>query len=150
MSEEKPHTFTLNGKNFRGRYLDPDKSLDALQLLAPALSEVLGNLPSKEDAGNEIAVFSKITQGVLGKFKALPEAAPFFLPVYEVEVQHSTDGPPVWLPLATQKEQIFKGKALLYVAFLVAAITKEYGSFLREGGLNMLRELGAACGFQMT
>ena len=140
--DEKPHIFELSGTRFRGAFLAPDKSLECLTILGPAIAEVIGKLP--DGKGDEIEAFKQIAGAVFMRFESLPKASKFFVPAYEVEVEHGEGK--AWLPL-NAKQDIFQGKALLFVAFLITAIKKEYGDFLQGSGLSMLQDLGGALGF---
>lgn len=147
---EKNLQFTLAGNTFSGSHLSPEKSLECLALLAPAFASILDNLDAKElqEAPDGLSLVANALQGALLQFDALPKAAKYFEPCYDVLLDH--EGASVPLPLATQKDRVFGGKGLLYAGFLIGAITKEYLAFLQEGGLNMLQDLGALYGFKMT
>lgn len=144
---EKPLSFELAGNQFRGSHLDPVKSLECLTLIAPAIGDVLDGLQITEGQDPMEAVTSAIRSS-LAQLPTLPQVAKYFEPVYEVRLSHGDAD--VWLSLTTQKDAIFRGKGLLYVGFLIAAVSSEYVDFLREGGLSMLADLANLYGFKMT
>lgn len=154
MKKEPTIEFEINGVSFRGRTLSPEAALDAFSILSPALSTVLDEInPQMLREGvsekEKQAELGRLLGRALGSFKDLPKMRPFFFPVYEAEI--SSNGQTTYCPLKDSKfeEKIFGGKAMLTVAFLVAAIGREYGDFLRENGLGIFKDLAALFGLQL-
>ena len=158
MKNEKALNFELSGVKFRGDYLTPERSLDAFALLSPCLSNVLEKLdPSllkasaqgdEEAKAKKLEVMAKVLGQSLAQFRDLPKIRPFFLPQYEALLVSGEQR--VWMPLTAVESDVFGGKALLMVAFLVAAIQAEYGDFLRTSGLRIFKDLAAVFGFRLA
>ena len=142
--------FTLDGVTFKGKPLDPEKSLDGFAMLAPILGPVLDGIdPEAEDTLGQVAGALK---GLLLGFRDLPKFRPLLLPQYTASiVDERAEGRPVRdLPLSVCGKQLFTGRPALQTAWLIAAIHAEYGDFLTSNGLNTLRDLANRLGFQIT
>lgn len=86
---------------------------------------------------------ANVISAALTTFRHLPKITPFFLPVYQVEVNER------WMPLNQLREQVFTGKPSLQIAFTIAATQREYADFLGSSGLTTFADLARALGLQL-
>jgi hypothetical protein len=145
--------FKLSEQRFRSKPLTPEISLQGLVLLAPAFGEILERADfkavagAKDEAAAEQMLLSEIARAiptVLSNFSALPKLAPFFYSTQEVLMGTA------WVTVELFKRDVFEGKPLLHLAWLIACIKQEYADFLGPSGLNTLKDLMAVLGFQVT
>ena len=144
MTTEFPHTFTLSGVEFRGAHLSPDTSLDMFAILAPALGKVLDQVDVQKAQEDKTGALAEAFTGALNGFTEMRKTAPAFYEVYQVKLEGQ------WLQLGAMKNEAFKGKPVLMISWLVAAIREEYADFLLQAGWSTLGDLVKACGFQIT
>lgn len=143
-----PISFEISGHKFKGQYLSPEKSLDAFAIIGPAISTILDNLDPKllkaesDTESKQVAMATAIGKG-LTTFRDLPRVRPFFISNYYCEVDGN------WPRIDSFEEDLFKGKAILMVSFLVAAIKAEYGDFLLAHKSSMLKDLAKIFGFRL-
>lgn len=156
----KQHEFTLDGVRFTGSSLDPETSLDGMAILSGPLADMLSSInfaklaaalkaPGK-DAAERMGDAADMLEEPLGKalrsFKELKGLAPLLMPAYRVLV----NGPPKMEgSLVDLKTEVFAGRPLLLLAWLVAAIRAEYSDFLPSSGSTIFADLGALFGFQL-
>ncbi len=138
---EFPHKFELGGVKFQGKWLPPDSSLDVFATLAPALGTVLDAIKPGSPEGDEVA---KLFSSALGSFKETKVVFPEFVGVYQVDLGQG------FVDLKLFKDDAFRGRPTLMIAFLVAAVKSEYSDFLHSNGFNMLQDLGKVLGLQIT
>lgn len=142
-------TFELDGVTFKGKPLDPEKSLDGFAVLAPLLGGLADGM-SAEAVHGDAGVAAGVIKGALAGFKDLPKFVPIFKGVYTVVVKDEKAGTQRDISLDAAFGQTFRGKPALLVGWLVAAIHAEYQGFLASSGRTILQNLGARFGFQIT
>lgn len=147
MTEKHVNSFELNGVQFRGRFLTPEKALDVFAILSPIVGVALEQLTpadfETEEAG--LGILVKAIHAAISGFKDLPKVAPYFYAAYQVRVGEG------WrdLAIADERSSAFAGKASLHIAWVIAAVQREFADFLDSSGSNTLRDLAKVLGLQI-
>lgn len=124
---KKIETFVLLDRSFEVRSLDPMTSLRALKSVVGVLAPLASALASKGDQDHAL------TEAISG-LSNLPELAALFrrqCKFYRLESAALVDLDPFF-------DDVFEGDPALLLAWLVACVKFEYGTFLAGNGQKLL------------